>query len=148
MVERDLAALGAELLVSVIDDLAAGRIAETPQNDADATYAPRLTKEEGRIDWSRSAADLHNRVRGLRPWPAAYTFLHERRLVVHQSRVAAADVGDAVPGDLCRGGRNNHRGVRRRLRPDLLAVQPEGRRVMAARDFAAGHGRLKGQRFG
>jgi methionyl-tRNA formyltransferase len=148
VVERDLAALGADLLVSVLDDLADGRVAETPQNDADATYAPRLTKEEGLIDWSQPAADLHNRVRGLRPWPAAYTFLNGRRLVVHQSKVSTADVGDAMPG-ICMtaaGAITVACGDGHAL--DLLAVQPDGRRVMAARDFAAGHGRLRGQRFG
>ena len=57
VVERDLASMGAELLVRVVDDLAAGRVAEMPQDDADATYAPRLTKEEGLIDFSQPALD-------------------------------------------------------------------------------------------
>jgi methionyl-tRNA formyltransferase len=148
VVERDLATLGADLLVRALDDFAAGRAAETPQRDADATYAPRLTKEEGLIDWSQSAADLHNRVRGLRPWPTAYTFLNGRRLVIHQARVSAADVGNAMPGIVVAAAEaitvacGDGRGL------DLLEVQPEGRRVMAARDFVAGHGRLTGQRFG
>jgi methionyl-tRNA formyltransferase len=148
VVERDLATLGADLLLSVLDDFATGRVAEAPQRDAEATYAPRLTKEEGLINWSRSAADLHNRVRGLRPWPTAYTFLNGRRVVIHQAKVSAADISDPMPGIVVAGtdaitvACGDGRGL------DLLEVQPEGRRVMAARDFVAGHGRLTGQRFG
>src|SRR5207253_9914971 len=68
-VERDLARLGAGLLVSVVDALAAGHVIEQPQDEARATYAHRLTKEDGLIDWSQPAARIHNLVRGLHPWP-------------------------------------------------------------------------------
>src|SRR5262249_31984484 len=56
VVERDLARLGAPLLITVVDEIAAGTASETPQDDAAATYAPRLTKDEGAVEWSRSAA--------------------------------------------------------------------------------------------
>src|ERR1043165_6200793 len=72
VVEADLAEMGAELLASVIDQLAVGTAREQPQDEAQATYAPRLTKEEGLIDWGESAVQIHNRVRGLYPWPHAY----------------------------------------------------------------------------
>jgi methionyl-tRNA formyltransferase len=147
-VERDLALLGADLLVAVLDDLVSGRAVETPQNDAEATYAPRLTKEEGFIDWSRSAADVHNQVRGLRPWPAAYTFLDGARVVVHQSRRSGVETGDAGPG-VCVAAATTITvacGDRRGL--DLLQLQLEGRRVVGGRDFLAGQGRLVGRQFG
>src|SRR5205814_7479295 len=73
-VERDLAELGADLLVTTLDRLAYGPIPEEPQDEAHATYAPRLTKEDGVVDWSRSAVDIHNLIRGLHPWPHAFTF--------------------------------------------------------------------------
>jgi methionyl-tRNA formyltransferase len=148
VVERDLAKLGADLLLRVVDDLAAGRALEIPQDDRAATYAPRLTKEEGLLDFAQPAAVIHNRIRGLRPWPTAYTFLRARRLVIHQSRlsgvvsyeesgtcVAAAASGITV---VC--------GDRHAI--DILQVQPEGRRSMSAREYLAGHGVLSGQRFG
>ena len=149
VIERDLSQLGASLLLEVVDDLAAGPVAETPQNDAEATYAHRLTKQEGLIDWQRPALDLHNHVRGLRPWPNAFTFFNGNRLVVYRARLSSRDASSFEPGTCiaadgeaiaiaCGDGRAL----------DLLQVQPEGRRVMAARDFLAGHGRLTGGRFG
>lgn len=148
VVERDLATLGADLLVNILDDFAAGRITEVPQDDAAATYAPRLTKEEGQIDWSLPAVTIHNRIRGLRPWPGAYTTLNTRRLVIHHSQLSDADAGGALPGTCIVAGSagitvacGDHRSI------TLLQVQPEGKRVMPARDFVAGHGRLTGQRF-
>src|SRR5262249_12975811 len=74
-VETDLAQLGATLLVSTVDQLAAGRVTETPQNDQDATYAPRLTKDEGAVDWNVPAVRIHNLIRGLHPWPHAFSYL-------------------------------------------------------------------------
>ncbi|HXG88249.1 MAG TPA: methionyl-tRNA formyltransferase [Vicinamibacterales bacterium] len=148
-VERDLATLGADLLLTVVDQLARGPITETPQQDAAATYAPRLTKEEGRLNFADPASTVHNRVRGLRPWPAAYTFLNGARLVIHHARLSphaggGASAGTCVIADgqaitiACGDGQCI----------DVLQIQPEGRRVMAARDFLAGHGRLTGQVFG
>ena len=85
-VERDLARLGAALLVATLDDLAAGRVAGTPQDDSQATYAHKLQKDEGRIDWRWPAERLHNLIRGLHPWPHAFTFLDGRRFIVRRSR--------------------------------------------------------------
>src|SRR3954453_12948242 len=68
-----LAPLGADLLIETLKGLAAGTIVPEPQDDAQATLAPILKKEDGRIDWSRPAAEIHNRVRGLLPWPGGYT---------------------------------------------------------------------------
>ena len=74
-VERELAALGAVLLVSTLDDLGSGEVHAIAQDDSRATYAHRLTKADGVIDWTLPADRLHNVVRGLHPWPHAYTFL-------------------------------------------------------------------------
>src|SRR4029078_2061870 len=80
-VEHELAGIGATLLVSVVDGLGAGAVEEIPQDEALATYAPRLTKADGLIDWSKTALEVHNLVRGLHPWPDAYTFLDTRRCI-------------------------------------------------------------------
>jgi methionyl-tRNA formyltransferase len=149
VIERDLATLGATLLVRTVDVLAAGRAIEVPQNDAAATYAPRLTKEEGRLDFSLPARDLHNRIRGLRPWPTAYTFFDSRRLVVHQARVSAITGAGAAPGTcVAAGGTGITIACGGATALDVLHLQPEGRRSMAARDYLAGHGTLVGRRFG
>jgi methionyl-tRNA formyltransferase len=92
VVEAALAELGANLLVQVVEQIAAGTAREEPQDPTRTTYAPRLTKEEGLIDWSQPSLVIHNRVRGLYPWPHAYTFLDGARLIVLRSRVDLADL--------------------------------------------------------
>ena len=75
-----LALIGADLLVQTLKDLAAQRLKPVPQNDDLATYAPLLKKQDGHIDWRKSAADLEPFIRGMTPWPGAFTFHHQNRL--------------------------------------------------------------------
>jgi methionyl-tRNA formyltransferase len=139
-VEHDLARLGAGLLLEVLDRMADGTAVEVPQDDAAATYAHRLRKEEGLIDWRAPAAAIHNQLRGLQPWPMAWTFLSGRRLIVVRTRAVtdAAESGRA-PGSIVRVGSDAFRVQAGSGLLDVLTVQPEGRRAMGARDFAAGH---------
>jgi methionyl-tRNA formyltransferase len=139
-VEHDLARLGAGLLVEVLDRLASGTAVEIPQDDAAATYAHRLRKEEGLIDWRAAAAAIHNQVRGLQPWPMAWTMLGGRRLIVVRTRlVSDAAEGGRAPGSIVQVAKDAVRVQTGSGLLDVLTVQPEGRRVMAAREFAAGH---------
>jgi methionyl-tRNA formyltransferase len=137
-VEAALASLGASLLVDTLDRLAAGGAVETPQADSDATYAPRLTKEDGLIDWARPARDIHNLVRGLYPWPHAYSYLAGERLIVWK---AAYEVtGTHPPPGTIVAARGDVWAV---AAADgvvhLQQVQAEGRRPVPVRDFLAGH---------
>lgn len=148
VVERDLAELGAPLLLEVLEQLIAGTAAAEPQDDMMSTYAPRLTKEEGLIDWSLPAVYLHNRVRGLYPWPHAYTYLPARRLIVMKSRVDEQP-STAEPGtieEISRDAIHVAAGFGSRLA--ILDVQPEGKRRMPIRDFLAGHPIAIGTRLG
>lgn len=148
VVERDLAVLGASLLIDVIDDLAAGRAVEELQDHAQSTYASKITKEEGLIDWALSAVAIHNRVRGLYPWPHAYTYLNGERLIVMRSHVSPEPTS-AAPGtivDVSSGVIQVATGYGERLAID--EVQPEGRRAMTVRDYLAGHPIQPGARFG
>jgi len=138
VVERDLANLGAHLLVTVVDQIAAGTAQEEPQDEARATYAHRLTKEEGLIDWTQGALDVHNRVRGLYPWPHAYTFLDGARLIVLKTHVQDA-VTDLAPGTIVAVSREALEvATGRQQRLAIEQVQPEGKRPMAMRDYLAG----------
>ena len=149
LVEEALAGLGATLLLTVLDQMAAGTAREDPQDDSQATYAPRLTKEEGLIDWSQSAATIHNRVRGLYPWPHAYTFLNGARLIVRRSRVTANPEGPrhSRPGTITTATHEMIRVATADGELDITEVQPEGRRPMSVRDFAAGHRLAPGDVF-
>ena len=86
-VERALATAGARLLVDVADRMARGPVAETAQDHARATYAPKLLKTESPIDWSLPAPVIHNRVRGLQPWPMASSTLDGVRVLIHRTGV-------------------------------------------------------------
>jgi methionyl-tRNA formyltransferase len=150
VVEEALAELGAKLLIDVLDRMAAGTAREEPQDDSRATYAPRLTKEEGLIDWSQRAVQIHNRVRGLYPWPHAYTYLDGKRLIIRRTRVQLAGreappytLGEASPytlgGTILHIGNEAIRVATGEGELEIVEVQPEGRRPMPVRDFAAGH---------
>ena len=144
-VERDLASMGAALLVATVDDLAAGRATETPQNDAEATYAHRLTKADGLIDWSRSAEQIHNLVRGMHPWPHAFTFLHQARFIVHRSTWSVDDAGE--PGTIVIASGDELAIAAGRGTLHVHGIQAEGKRLMQTREFLAGHRLSPGDRF-
>lgn len=147
VVERDLAERGAELLVAVADQIAAGTAHEQPQDEAMATYAPRLTKEEGLIDWTRPARTIHDRVRGLYPWPHAYTYLDGSRLIILTTHVRPA-TGDAAPGtvvEISRDAIEVATGDGGRIA--IEAIQPEGKRPMRTRDYLAGRPITRGARL-
>ena len=148
LVERRLSELGASLLLDVVERLSHGPVAEEPQDDRLATYAAKLTKAEGLIDWTLPATVIHNRVRGLYPWPHAYTYLGNERLIVLATRVEPVTASDVPPGTIvaavAEGIRvaTGHGG-----QIVILQVQPEGRRAMSARDFVGGHALTPGTSF-
>jgi methionyl-tRNA formyltransferase len=145
-VERNLASVGASLLVTTLDALADGSVPETPQDDAAATYAARITREDGLIDWTRTAVELHNQVRGLYPWPHAYTYLDGRRLIVLRTRPVHHAPG-AAPGTVVDAHGDSLVVATGQDKLALLSLQPEGRRAMGPRDFLAGHALAPGAAF-
>ena len=148
VVEASLSEMGAALLVTVLDAMAAGEAHEEPQRDTDATYAPRLTKEEGLIDWSQPAVQIHNRVRGLYPWPHAYTFLLGQRLIIRRTQVTNRELPPGTaPGTIVAVEQDAIDVATTTQHLAILEVQPEGRRPMSVRDFAAGHRMALGSRF-
>ena len=145
--ESVLAGLGADLLIPVVDDLGAGLAVETPQDHAQATFAPKVTKDEGPIDWTRPAESIRNHVRGMQPWPGASTTVRGTRCVIRRSVTAARLEGDT--GTVLKAHGEDlvvACGARTALR--ILEIQPEGRRAMSVRDFLAGHRVLEGTRLG
>ncbi|MCC7417813.1 MAG: methionyl-tRNA formyltransferase [Acidobacteria bacterium] len=150
-VERDLALLGAPLLAGAVDALAAGTAVETLQDEARATYAARLSKEDGDIDWSQPAPRIHDLVRGLHPWPHAQTRVHGARLIVLRSSPApdsAMPPASAPPGTVVSAAPDDLRVAAGQGVLRLLEIQREGRRPMNAREFLAGHRLVPGDRLG
>lgn len=151
-VEADLSLLGAVLLVGVVDALERGPVEETPQDEAAVTYAPRLTREDGRIDWTQPAGVLYDRIRGLQPWPGAFTFRDGRRLVVLRAIAAGAPHNDAdvaqpepgtagapLPGTLVVDSKRLLVACGQDTWLELVKVKPEGRPAMRADAYLAGH---------
>jgi methionyl-tRNA formyltransferase len=139
VIERDLAVLGAALLLDVVDRIEAGTVQQELQDFMICSYAPKVTRSDGLIDWTLPASYVHNRVRGLYPWPHAYTYLGDTRLIVLKTRVEPSPT-DAQPGtvvDVTRDAIHVATGHEGRLA--LERVQLDAGRPMAVRDFLAGH---------
>jgi methionyl-tRNA formyltransferase len=145
-VERDLAQIGAGLLVASADAVASGQAVETPQDEAAATFAPRLAKEDGRIDWAWPATQIHNVVRGMHPWPHAYSFLAGERYILHRSR-AVDGPHTSAPGTVLDAGGDRLRIAAGTGSLEVLELQSEGKRPMAIREFLAGRRIAAGERF-
>jgi methionyl-tRNA formyltransferase len=147
-VEHDIARIGAPLLVDAVNAIAEARASETPQNEAEATYAPKIDKADGIIEWSRPAVDIHNQIRGLHPWPHAYAELQGERTILLRSEVEPELPGTStVPGAVLDAHADRLRvqtgnGVLR-----VLVLQREGRRPLTAREFLAGRRIEPGTRF-
>jgi methionyl-tRNA formyltransferase len=142
-----LAELGARLLVDALAGLERGALAPTPQNDAEATHAPILQREDGQVDWSRTAAQIVNRQRGFTPFPGCYSFLNGQRIELVRIAAEAGDPADA-PGMVCDVTKQEFRiacgGVTRLC---VTEVQPAGKRPMPARDFLNGARLVAGAQF-
>jgi methionyl-tRNA formyltransferase len=145
-VEDRLARIGAALLVRTLDDIAAGRAREAAQDDSAATYAPRLSKDDGRVDWNRPAVDVHNLIRGLHPWPHAVTFSAGSRLILHRSHPSNTTSTQA-PGTILDASGDRLSIATGGGVLDLLEIQAEGKRPMRVREFLAGHPLTPGTRL-
>lgn len=143
--ERTLSRQGARLGLAAIRMLAAGTAPRVPQDHAAATYAPKLTKEQGVLDWTLPATVLHNRVRGYQPWPGCATLREGRRLGVWTSRVVRAQ---GEPGRVVRVDREGPVVAAGRDSLQLIEVQPEGKPRMAADAYLRGHPLRPGDRLG
>ena len=133
-----LAAAGADLLVRTLAELCAGRIQPRPQDDARASYAPILKKEDGRVDWRNPAQQIHDLIRGFQPWPGAHTSFRGQSLHLWRSRLVSDSNPGLPPGALIqKDGVFAVGGDGAVL--ELIEVQLEGRKRMPAEVFANGH---------
>ncbi len=140
-----LAALGASLMVETLRGLQAGTVHPFPQDHSQATLAPILQKEDGQIDFRRSAAEICNRLRGFQPWPGAYASFRGKNLHVW----AATPVRRSLrPGELAVESDRLLVGCGEDTSLELLAVQPQGKKRMAAGDFVHGYRPKSGERLG
>lgn len=140
-----LAAMGAELTVETLQQLASGTLQPRPQDDAKATLSPILKKEDGKINWWRSAHEICNRLRGFQPWPGAFTSFRGKNLNIWaaapvERRIPQAEL--AIDGELLLAGCGGDTAL------ELREVQPEGKKRMPALDFIHGYRPRSGERLG
>jgi methionyl-tRNA formyltransferase len=149
IVEANLATLGASLLVTTLDAIEAGTARETPQDESLVTHAPKLSKAEGAIDWSLSSTRIHNLIRGLWPWPHAYSYLGSTRYILHRSRLSARGGDHAAPGTIVHASSSDglHVACGGGSAIELVDIQLEGKRVMGAREAMAARLLVPGARF-
>ncbi|MDA3903457.1 MAG: methionyl-tRNA formyltransferase [Desulfuromusa sp.] len=140
-----LARLGREALEETLRQLCAGNLVAEKQNDELSCYAPMMKKEDGLIDWQRSATDIHNQVRGLDPWPGAYTYLDGEVLKISTTTVAAGFFGQS--GTILSADKT---GVRVACGDGALIIgelQLPGKKRLAAMNFLSGKTLFSGTRL-
>ena len=133
-----MAERGADLLLRTLKGIESGEIVPAPQNPAQATLAPLLEKEAGEIDWAQPAVAIANRIRGLSPWPGAYTFYRDERWRIWKGALIDK-TGEEMPGTILQGGREAIPVATGRGLLQILEIQPENSRRMGIREFLAGH---------
>ncbi|MGE5111172.1 MAG: methionyl-tRNA formyltransferase [Acidobacteriaceae bacterium] len=132
-----LSQLGASLLVKTLRAFESGEMQPRPQDNSQATVAPVLKKEDGRIDFSRTANEIHNRLRGFQPWPGAFTTFRGKQLTVHAARPG---MGPALQqGELAVSNGHLFAGCGNRTALELLELQPEGKKRIRVADFINGY---------
>ncbi len=141
-----LAPLGAQLLIETLTQIAHGTAHREKQNDADATYAPILKKEMGRIDWTMTAQQIYNRLRGFNPWPGVYSSFRGQQ--INLLRAKPAENSALAPGALRFENRHLFAGCGASTRLELLEIQLAGRKRMPADAFANGYKIAPSERLG
>ena len=134
-----LSALGADLLLRALSLIGQGKAPRIPQKHDQATFAPMLKKEDELIDWSQSAQKVHDRIRGMNPFPGAYTLREGKRLKLWQSRLEPLPTAGAAPGTVVAAGKKGFWVACADQALLLTEVQPEGKSRMDGAAYARGY---------
>lgn len=132
-----LSALGAEVMAETIELLLTGSLNPKKQDDELSNYAPMLSKELCPIDWNETAAAVHNKVRGLSPWPVAITRCGERNFKIHKTLIS--DVRGGRPGEVIEAGKRLVVSCGDSTAVEVVVLQTEGKKAMNASDFLRGN---------
>jgi methionyl-tRNA formyltransferase len=143
-----LAVLGAELMAATLPRLERGEITPQKQDDARATLAPILKKEDGLLDFRRTAQENLNRLRGFQPWPGAHTTFRGKQMTVHSARAQEKLEKTLGEGAIGMVGESVFVGCGRASTLELIEVQLEGKKRMRARDFVNGYRPHPGEMLG
>ena len=134
-----LSIVGRDLLLATLPDYLLGKLHPTPQDEKLVTFSPNITSEEEKIDWSASARDVFNQVRGMSPWPVAHTTWQGARFKLHAVRVAE---GSGKPGQVIDKTKKSLVIATQDGAVSLVSVQPAGKPKMPIQDFLNGLGKM------
>jgi len=141
-----LATLGAKVIIETLNGIQGKTLAPTVQNEDEATLAPKLCREDGKIDWTQAAQEIHNWVRGMNPYPGAFTLLGKETVKVHRTLVTGIGCGDVPPGEIALKETGRLLVGTGDDLIEIIEVQHESRPRVSGRDFLNG---LRGEtRFG
>jgi methionyl-tRNA formyltransferase len=143
-----LAESGAPLLLETLRGLKAGTITRKPQDNSQATLAPILKKEDALVDFKRTALDISNRLRGFTPWPGAHTTFRDKKMNLWKLRPAPAHPDELAPGQLHAHGEHLYAGCGQNTTIEIMELQLQGKKRMAARDFVNGYRPKPGETLG
>ncbi len=140
-----LATIGADLMVETLNGLKNGTVQAKPQDHSKAILAPILKREDGIIDFHRSATEIYNRLRGFQPWPGAFTTYRGKQLNISRAKPSEVrGIGEAtisIEGERLLVGCGENSGL------EIFEMQPEGKKRMVARDFINGYRPRPGEQF-
>jgi len=139
-----LSQIGGRLIVDTLARIESGGLTAVPQDNSKTSMAPLLKKELGLIDWTLSAEEIHNRVRGLSPWPGAYSFLDNTMVKILASETGP---GSGEPGALFERDKNTLEAGTGSGLLRIVSIQPEGKKPMTAGEFLRGHRGAVGKKF-
>ena len=135
-----MARKGAELLLKTLKDIKAGEAPRIPQDDSKATYAYKIDKSLGEIDWNQSAEDIYNLIRGVNPWPGAYSVLDGDKIKIWASKITSKQDTDFEPGTIIEADKDE--GILVQTAAGIIAItklQLPGGKRMDVQDFLNGH---------
>jgi methionyl-tRNA formyltransferase len=141
-----LAQKGSDLVLETLNQFDFGSLEGTSQNLDLASYAPKLKKEDGLIQWNQPAIKIHNLVRGLMPWPGAFSFLESKRFKICKTEIKRCDSIDQ-PGVIVRISGHGIEVGTKNERIVITELQPEGKKRMDVKSFLAGHNLIVGNKF-
>jgi methionyl-tRNA formyltransferase len=144
---QSLAEAGAPLMLETLRGIADGRLTPRPQNNDEATYAPLLKKENGRIDWNRPAQEIYNRMRGFDPWPGAYTTFRRQTCHLWAEPFSLRSLTGSAPGTILREDTQILIACGHATLLRLLSVKVQGRKQISAVEFANGARLTERERF-
>jgi methionyl-tRNA formyltransferase len=140
-----LAEIGADLMVETLSRLQAGTVQPRKQEHDQSSLAPILKKEDGQIDFSRTATEIFNRIRGFQPWPGAYTKFRGKNLQILKAQPSTQDL---PPAELSISADHLRVGCAQNTSLELIEIQLEGKKHTTARDFIQGYRPKPGEKLG